>query len=203
MQEAIQLKFRILRFLFSLIICAIIAWIISETADANWLIAFLFLAIGLPLIVWLERLKNVPGHLLAAYLMNKDFINETRKKLKRLPLKTAEEWNEFQSFYDNDQSIAEYAATDAKAFAVSTRYSLQTMRDCGNFIDFMSSSLICSRAIDQTYEELADKEQLEFVRSHGYESWAEYMVDHGTGEDVRKSWKEEALKEKQIREGKK
>lgn len=44
-----------------------------------------------------------------------------------------------------------------------------------------------------------EKQELEFVRSQGYESWAEYMVDHGDTEEVRKSWEEEALKKKRKR----
>lgn len=153
-----QLKFKTLRFIFSLITSALIAWVIAENSSINWILAFLFLALGLPLVVWLDRLKNVPAHLLSAYLMNKDLIKETQKRLRKLPLKTAEEWNDFESFYDNDQAIAEYAASDPKAFAVSTRYSLQTLRDCGNFLDFMNIGLVCSRAIEKIYWETADKE---------------------------------------------
>jgi len=52
---------------------------------------------------------------------------------------------------------------------------------------------------DRKWWKQHEKEELEFVKSQGYESWAEYMVDHGSGEDVRKSWKEEALKEKERR----
>lgn len=156
--EFAQLKFRTLRFIFSLITSALIAWVIAANFDTNWILVFLFLAIGLPLVVWLERLKNVPAHLLSAYLMNGALVSETKKRLRKLPLKTAEEWNEFESFYDDDQAIAKYAASDPKAFAVSTRYSIQTLRDCGNFLDFMNSGLICSRAIEQIYWETTNKE---------------------------------------------
>lgn len=41
-----------------------------------------------------------------------------------------------------------------------------------------------------------DKKELEFARSHGFESWAEYMEAHGQGEDIRKSWKAEAAKKR-------
>lgn len=156
--EFVQLKFKTLRFVLSLITSALIAWIVAANSDVNWILAFLFLAIGLPLVVWLDRLKNVPAHLLSAYLMNKELVGETKKRLRKLPLKTAEEWNDFQSFYDSDQAIAEHAASDPKAFAVSARYSIQTLRDCGNFMDFMNSGLVCSRAIEQIYWEVADKE---------------------------------------------
>ncbi|NDE89719.1 MAG: hypothetical protein EB059_01060 [Alphaproteobacteria bacterium] len=201
--EFVQLKFKVLRLVFSLITSALLAWIITKTTEVNFITVFFLLVIGLPLAIWLERLKNTPAHLLSACLMNKDLVNETKNKLRRLPLKTAEEWNDFQSFYDSDQAIAEHTASDSKAFAVSTRYSIQTLRDTGNFLDFMNCGLISSRAIDQIYWEIANKEEGEFVRSKGYESWAEYMVDHGIGEDVRESYKEAALKEKQKREGKK
>ncbi len=155
--EFVQLKFKTLKFILSLITCALIAWPVAVNSDINWVIAFLFLAIGLPLLVWLNRLKNIPAHLLSAYLMNKGFITETKKRLRKLPLKTADEWNDFQSFYD-DQAITKYVESDPKAFAVSTRYSIQTLRDCGNFMDFMNSGLVCSRAIEQIYWEVADKE---------------------------------------------
>lgn len=200
--DAAIVKFRVLRFLLSIITSGLIAWIIAENSQSNWLVPFLILWIGLPSVVWLNQLKNLPGHFIAAYLMNKDLINQTKHQLKKLPLKTAEEWNDFQSFYDNDQLISEHALSNPKAFAVSARYSLQTMRDCGNFIDFMNSALITSRAIEQTYWETADKEQLEFVKSEGYESWAEYMEENGTGEDVRESWKNEAKKERAKRKHK-
>lgn len=157
--EFVQLKFRTLRWVFSLVTSALLAWIIAETTESDFIISFLFLALGLPLAVWLERLKNTPAHLLSSYLMNKDLINETKKKLRKLPLKTAEEWNDFQSFYDDDQAIAAYATSDPKAFAVSTRYSIQTLRDCGNFLDFMNSGLVSSKAIEQMYWETADNEK--------------------------------------------
>ncbi|PHR62340.1 MAG: hypothetical protein COA47_04545 [Robiginitomaculum sp.] len=156
--EYVQLKFKVLRFVFSLITSALIAWIIVESSDADWVFSFLVLAIGFPLVVWLERLKNVPAHLISAYLMNKELVNQTKKRLKKLPLKTAEDWNDFQSFYDNDQAIAEHAASDPKAYAVSMRYSVQTLRDTGNFMDFMNSGLVSSKAIEEMYWKTADKE---------------------------------------------
>ena len=157
--EFVQLKFKILRFTFSLITSGFIAWAIATNSDINWIIAFLFLTLGLPLLIWLDRLKNIPAYLLSAYLMNKALIGETKKRLRKLPLKTAEEWNDFESFYDSDQAIAEHAASDPKAFAVSMRYSIQTLRDCGNFMDFMNSGLVCSRAIEQIYWETADQKE--------------------------------------------
>jgi len=159
--EFVQLKFKTLRWVFSLITSALLAWIISETADANFLVAFLALAIGLPLVVWLKRIKNIPAHLLSSYMMHKQLVGEQKKKLRKLPLKTADEWNEFQSFYDDDNAISSHAASDPKAFAVSTRYSIQTLRDCGNFLDFMNCGLISSRAIEDIYWEAADKERSE------------------------------------------
>lgn len=45
-----------------------------------------------------------------------------------------------------------------------------------------------------------DKKELEFVKSQGFESWAEYMEVHGTGEDVRESYKETAAKERAKRQ---
>jgi hypothetical protein len=45
-----------------------------------------------------------------------------------------------------------------------------------------------------------DEKELEFVRSQGFESWAEYMVVHGQGDDVRESWKKRAAEEKMKRE---
>jgi hypothetical protein len=198
----LNLKFKILRFIFSLATCALIAWLIAEATDADGVIAFLFLAIGMPIAVWLERLKNVPGHMLAAYVMNKELVSDVKKRLRKLPIKTAEEWNDFQSFYDDDQAIANHAANDPKAYAVATRYSLQTMRETGNFIDFMNSGLVCSKAVEEMFWDAQKKEEYDFVKSEGYESWAEYMVEHGTGEDVRESWKEAAKQEKIKREGK-
>ncbi|MFN7901603.1 MAG: hypothetical protein ACK5O1_02070 [Holosporales bacterium] len=157
----VQLKFKTLRWVLSLITSAVVAWIISETADTNFIIAFLFLALGLPLAIWVERFKNIPAHLLSAYLMQKALVSEQKKKLRKLPLKTADEWSDFQSFFDDDQALSSHAASDPKAFAVSTRYSIQTMRDCGNFLDFMNCGLIASRAIEEIYWETADKERSE------------------------------------------
>jgi hypothetical protein len=157
----VQLKFKTLRWVLSLITSAIVAWIISETADTPFIIAFLFLALGLPLAIWVERFKNIPAHLLSAYLMQKTLVSEQKKKLRKLPLKTADEWSDFQSFFDDDQALSSHAASDPKAFAVSTRYSIQTMRDCGNFLDFMNCGLISLRAIEEIYRETADKERSE------------------------------------------
>lgn len=153
-----QMKFKILRIIFSFATSALVAWIIAKNFDINWLLTFLFLGFGLPLVVWLNRLKDVPAHLISAYFMNKELVNETKKRLKKLPLRTAEEWNDFQAFYDSDQAIAEHTTSDPKAFAISMRYSLQTLRDCGNFMDFMNGGLVCSKAIEQIYWEAANKE---------------------------------------------
>lgn len=192
--NAVNLKFKILRLLLSIVTSGLIAWIIAENSQSDWLIPFLILWIGLPLVVYLNQLKNLPGHLIAAYLMNKNLINATKRQLKRLPVKTAEEWIDFQEFYETDQLISEHASSDPKAFVVSVRYSLQTLRDCGNFIDLLNSTLVVSKAINQIFWEVREKEQLEFVHSKGYKSWAEYMEENGTGEDIRKSWKKEADK---------
>lgn len=48
-----------------------------------------------------------------------------------------------------------------------------------------------------------DKKELEFVKSHGFESWAEYMEVHGQGEDIRESWKVKAAEERAKRKKKK
>lgn len=157
--EFVQLKFKTIKWVLSLTTSAFLAYVVAENTEVDFIIAFLFFALGLPLAVWLDRFKNIPAYLISAYLMNRALINETKKKLRKLPLKTADEWNDFQSFYDSDQAISEYAASDPKAFAVSTRYSIQTLRDCGNFLDFMNSGLITSKAIEKIYWETADNER--------------------------------------------
>lgn len=158
--EFVRLKFKTLRWVFSLITSALLGWVISETTEANFIVIFLLLAIGFPLVSWLERLKNVPAHLLSAYLMNKDLVNEVKKKLRNLPLRTSEEWNDFQSFYDDGQAVSAHVTSDPKAFAVSMRYSIQTLKDCGNLLDFMNLGLVASRAIEQTYWDVVDKEEV-------------------------------------------
>ena len=156
--DFVQLKFKTLRLIISLTTSALIALAASKLADTQWIIAFGILTLGFPAIVFLEKLKVIPGHLVAAYIMNKEFVREAKKKLKKLPLKTAEEWQEFEDFYDNDRFISEYVNSDPKTFAVATRYSLQTMRECGRFMDYMNCGLIQSKAIEQIFWETAENQ---------------------------------------------
>jgi|LakMenEpi03Aug12_release.lakeMendotaPanAssembly.Ray.scaffolds.fasta_scaffold207013_3 hypothetical protein len=45
------------------------------------------------------------------------------------------------------------------------------------------------------------KTEQEYVKSKGYETWAEYMEDHGYGDDVKNSWKLKADEERRRRGG--
>lgn len=52
---------------------------------------------------------------------------------------------------------------------------------------------------NRAWQKENDREMLEVARAAGFNSWAEYMVAHGSGEDVRKSWEKEAAQQKEKR----
>lgn len=193
-----HLKFKILRLFLTVVFCALVSWLCNEVFDIDGFLAFLVLLIGLPVAAWLERVKKAPGHILAAYLLHKELIDDTKARLRKLRIKKAEDWIDFQSFFDSDNEIEKYVSSEPKVFAACMKYSLQTLRDSGHFIDFLNSSTIWYQAIEKSYWDAANREKKEFVQSEGYESWAEYMVDNGTTEEVRESWKDQAKKEKKV-----
>jgi hypothetical protein len=67
-------------------------------------------------------------------------------------------------------------------------------------IGFVVISALIEEWRDKIWWKERDRKEQEFVREQGYESWAEYMVDHGEGEDVRESWRKKAAEEKTKRE---
>jgi hypothetical protein len=48
---------------------------------------------------------------------------------------------------------------------------------------------------DKAWWKKNDREMLEVARAAGFKSWAEYMVVHGYGKEVRKSWEKKAAQE--------
>ena len=93
------LSFKLLRFTFSLLTSALLAWIAAATFDVKIVYAFLVFAVGLPVIASLDRIKDLPAYIGAAAILNKQLVGEMKRTLKRLLLHTAEEWNEFEAFY--------------------------------------------------------------------------------------------------------
>jgi hypothetical protein len=160
---------------------------------------FLVLFIGLPILVWVQRAISLPGYVAAAWILNRRFITETKQKLRRLPVKSAEEWNQLISFSELNEEIAKHCANDPKASVVAARYESNGLRAAGGFIRHLHHSWIFGQAMEQLWQEFHDKEFLDVAREHGFESWAEYMVVHGHGEHVRKSYEAAAAKERQKR----
>ena len=150
------LYFKALRFIFSLIMSALLAWAIAAIFDANTGQVFLILALGFPVVVWLERLKNIPAHLAAAAILNKQLTADIKRGLKRLPIKTADEWNDFQSFYESDQEIAQYRISDPKVFAVAIQSEFAALKNAGLIVSTLHSHWIMTQAIEQMWEEAVD-----------------------------------------------
>jgi hypothetical protein len=122
-----------------------------------------------------------------------------KQKLRRLPVKSAEEWNQLIYFSELDDEIVKHCANDPKAFVVGERYGYSGLRAAGCPIRYFHASWIFGQAMQQLWDEFYDKELLDVARAHGFESWAEYMAVHGYGEDVRKSWEAVAARERQKR----
>jgi hypothetical protein len=68
------------------------------------------------------------------------------------------------------------------------------------FVLFVVGKIIVTSWDDRRFLKNLDKRQLDEARSHGFESYAEYMVVHGYGDDVRDSYKKKAAAEKQKRD---
>ena len=82
-----------------------------------------------------------------------------KRTLKRLPLHTAEEWNEFEAFYDFDDEIARYRATEPKAAAAIVRSEVATLKSAGLMASAILTGWIVTRAIDELWQEQSAKEQ--------------------------------------------
>ena len=118
-------KYSIVKGVFYLLNNALISWVVSRFFDVNWFDVFLLFVVGFPLLSFLNRLKSFPPCLLAAYVMNKSLVRDAKKELKNLPLKTAEEWSDFQDFYEDDLAIQQHIASNPKAFVVYVRTRIQ------------------------------------------------------------------------------
>jgi len=69
----------------------------------------------------------------------------------------------------------------------------------GIFVYIVGGTIIEQRKEQKKRKEF-EKRELETAKSHGFESWAEYMTVHGTDEQVRKSWEKKATEERKERE---
>lgn len=147
------LTFKVLRLLFSILTSALLAWIIAAIFDLGKLPVFLALVLGFPVISWLNRVKNIPAHLAAAYILNKQLVAEAKRNLRRLPITTADEWNEFQVFYESDDEITKYRSIEPKAYAVAVRYEINTLKECGFLVAAIQSSWVITQAIEQLWDE--------------------------------------------------
>lgn len=194
-----NLSFQVLRCIFSLVTCGLIAWTVDSALHVGVLPLFLVLFIGLPILVWIQRIISLPGYLAAAWILHKRLLTEMKQKLSRLPIKSAEEWNELIYFSEVDSALAEHCAKDPKAFVAAARYESNAIRRAGRPIQALHNSWLLTQAMQQLWDEYHDKEFLDIARAHGFESWAEYMVVHGHGEDVRRSYEAAAARERQKR----
>jgi len=65
---------------------------------------------------------------------------------------------------------------------------------------YIVGSVIYGQWENRRWNKEVDGNMLKTAREHGFESWAEYMVVHGTDDHVRKSYEKKAAEEKQKRE---
>jgi hypothetical protein len=153
-----QYTFIVLRFVFSLITSLLLAWLAADIFKIELWLAFLVLAVGLPTLSWLNRLKNAPAHLAAAYLLNKQLVADIKRTLKRLPIKSPDEWGELQAFYDDDTEIVKYRFANPKTFAVAVRSEFAMLKQFGHILPAIQGSWVIDQTLNQLWQESASKE---------------------------------------------
>jgi hypothetical protein len=154
-------KYYILKGIFYLLNNALIAWTASRLFDLSWFNVFLLLFLGFPLVSFVNRIKNIPPYLLATYIMNKSLVNDAKKGLRALPLKTAEEWSAFKADFCDDHLIMQYTKSDPKAAIVQ----LKTLIENQNLISGIMILLIIYRAIDDLVWDAVNKENLAEIKN--------------------------------------
>jgi hypothetical protein len=156
-----NLSFQVLRCIFSLVTCGLLAWIIGDALHFDARLLFLALFIGLPILVWVQRIISLPGYLAAAWILHKRLLMEMKQKLHRLPVKDAEEWNQLIFFSEVDSALAEHCAKDAKALIVAARYESNALRMAGRYVQAVHNSWLLTQAMQQLWDECYDKEFLQ------------------------------------------
>lgn len=155
------LKFAFYKLLLSLLTSGVLAWLASELFDADILIAFLLLAIGLPLTVWLEKVKNLPAYYLTAKLMHRTAVDSFKERFPFLTIESDDEWEEIQDFFHDDDAIEAYIKSHPKAFVSCLKYEIIGLRNCGRFAEFVNACVVRNTAMNELDSERLTQRNIE------------------------------------------
>jgi hypothetical protein len=93
-------------------------------------------------------------------------------------------WESFKN-YSKNMSDGELALIKVAFFVLLVGYAVV--------------SFIADQIKNWLWKRNQEKSEQEYVKSKGYETWAEYMEDKGYGDDVKNSWKPKADEERRKR----